>query len=379
MPSNFQKFIFLGILVVLALFSRVAYPTEITASQSLPSTGSSRIPFFVFPSLMGQATSILAASSVKSIAAAVTDGGQPADIRQNSSSAVPAGQVAAPPQLAMVGQVPATPSDNLQSKGAVQSPASVSTSHFSATGSLPPPQIADRATLIADLETGGVLYGSNADNRWPLASLSKLMTATIVLDKMDLNQKVTVTPAAVDADPGQTTLQAGDIYTVSDLLYVMLLPSSNVAAEALANAYGRDQFLAEMNARAAAWGMADTHYDDPSGLSVGNQSTADDLLRLAQKIYADYPQILAITRTPQVTIKELGSGRQAAVKSINAFAGRADFIGGKTGYTDEAAGNLLSIFKYENRPVLFVVLGTADDTRFANTLQLYQWFAQSFK
>ncbi len=106
---------------------------------------------------------------------------------------------------------------------------------------------------------------------------------------------------------------------------------------------------------------------------------------LARKIYATYPQILAITRTPQVTITELGSapaggvGRQTPVKSINDFAGRADFIGGKTGYTDEAAGNLLSIFSYDSHPVFIVVLGTQDGVRFAKTLALYSWFVNNFK
>ena len=129
-----------------------------------------------------------------------------------------------------------------------------------------------------------------------------------------------------------------------------------------------------MNARAAAWGMANTHYDDPSGLSSGNQSTADDLLLLAQKIYSDYPKVLAITRTTQATATELGSGTKTLVKSINDFAGEADFIGGKTGYTTIADGNLLSIFKYKNRPILVIVLGTDEADRFTNTERLFSWF-----
>ena len=134
-----------------------------------------------------------------------------------------------------------------------------------------------------------------------------------------------------------------------------------------------------MNARAASWGMTNTHYDDPSGLSAGNESTPDDLLKLAQKIYTNYPQILQITRTPEVTLTEISTGKKIVVKSINDFAGRPDFIGGKTGYTDEADGNLLSIFNYENRPLLVIVMGTSDDDRFDNTLALYNWFVQDFK
>ena len=134
-----------------------------------------------------------------------------------------------------------------------------------------------------------------------------------------------------------------------------------------------------MNVRAKAWGMANTHYADPSGLAVGSQSTATDLVLLAQKIYADYPDILAITRTPQATVTEVSSGNKVPIKNINEFSGEADFIGGKTGYTDQADGNLLSLFLYNGRPVVVVVLGSDESTRFTNTEALYGWFTANFK
>jgi len=363
MPNHFQKFVFLGAVVAAALFSRIAYPTLYTGKKggAGPAAAGAKVPLFVFPPLANVAGGDTQVSSAASGQAPRAAAGS-SDGSQNAANGSGDGNVM-PPQYS----------------AAFRSTAGAGSPNFTAKGSALPPVIASRASLVADLGTESVLYGSNIDLRWPLASVTKLMTATVVLDKMDLGQRVTVTPAATDADPGQTLLQAGDVYTVSDLLRVMLLPSSNVAAEALADAYGRDGFLAEMNARAAAWGMGSTHYDDPSGLSPQNQSTASDLLRLARKIYVDYPQLLAITRTPQVTITELNSGRQVPVKSINDFAGRSDFIGGKTGYTDEADGNLLSIFRYENQPVLVIVLGTNDGVRFANTLSLYQWFTGNFK
>lgn len=230
------------------------------------------------------------------------------------------------------------------------------------------------AALIADLQTGTISFGDNDDKRWPLASVTKLMTATVAMDNLGIDQAVTITPDAVAADPTEKMLRAGDVYTVSDLLHFLLMPSNNVAAEALADAYGRTRFLAAMNARAIAWGMSSTHYDDPSGLSPQNKSTAVDLLLLAQKVYSDYPNILAITRTPQINAVELMTGKAVLVKSINDFAGEADFIGGKTGYTDSADGNLLSIFNDNGRPILVVVLGTDEANRFTNTEKLYDWF-----
>lgn len=233
-----------------------------------------------------------------------------------------------------------------------------------------------KAALVANLKTGAISFGNNDSKRWPLASVTKLMTAVIVMDNFDMNKKITITPDAFAADPNEKTLRAGDTYTVSDLLQFLLLPSSNVAAEAFADSYGRASFVTAMNARAATWGMTNTHYDDPSGLSSGNQSTADDLLLLAQKIYSDYPKILAITRTTRVTAIEIGSKNKIIVKNINDFAGKAGFIGGKTGYTDIADGNLLSIFKYNGHPVLVILLGTDEADRFTNTEKLFDWFKE---
>lgn len=258
---------------------------------------------------------------------------------------------------------------DIDSNAAVQGNSSVSQGNASAL-----PGLQYEAALVADLRTGAISFGDNDGKRWPLASVTKLMTAAIVMDNFDMGQKITVTSDAFAADPSEKTLRAGDVYTVSDLLQFLLLPSSNVAAEALADSYGRTNFVNAMNARATAWGMANTHYDDPSGLSSGNQSTADDLLLLAQKIYSDYPKVLAITRTTQATATELGSGTKTLVRSINDFAGEADFIGGKTGYTTIADGNLLSIFKYKNRPILVIVLGTDEADRFTNTERLFSWF-----
>ncbi len=235
-----------------------------------------------------------------------------------------------------------------------------------------PPTVNDTAFLVANLRTGTVFASANPNRRWPTASITKLMTATVALDKLALDARISITPSMFAVDPTEQTLVVGGTYTVSDLLHVMLLPSSNVAAEALADFYGHDAFMSIMNGRAAAWGMTSTFYGDPSGLSVTNQSTADDFLKLAQKIYTDYPQIFAITRTPSFTITEEASGKFVAVKSINSFAGEADFIGGKTGYTDEAEGNLLSVFRDGNEPIFVLVLGTYD--RFGDTERLYNWF-----
>lgn len=229
------------------------------------------------------------------------------------------------------------------------------------------------AALVADLENGNKFFEKNADERWPLASVSKLMTAAVANDLLGPEQRITITDSMAAVDPSQLILRVGDTYTVADLLHVLLLPSNNVAAEALAQFSGRANFIAAMNAKAQAWSMANTYYDDPSGLSAANESTADDLFALARHIYSEYPKIFAITRMPQANVAEVSTGRVTTLTNINHFAGAADFLGGKTGYTNEANGNLLSVFSYQNHPIVIVILGINSANRFTDTRRLFDW------
>ena len=333
MNDTFGKFAFLAVVVVVIIFAHAAYPPAAgsgfaSVNTAAPRAGSAVVPFFVMPQ----------------VAVSSANGG-PADTATSDASQAPE---------------PSAPSS------------------FTRTGSAPPPELDDAASLVADLTTGSVLESVNADKRWPTASLTKLMTATIALDKMDPASKITITEPMFAVDPAdETTLAVGGTYTLKDLLYVLLMPSSNVAAEAIADFYGHNAFIAEMNARAAAWGMADTYFGDPSGLSATNQSTADDFLKLAGVIYKQYPAILQTTENQQVYITEQNSGKRMLVKSIDDFAGQSDFIGGKTGHTDQADGNLFSIFRYDGHPVFIVVLGTSD--RFIDTQKLYAWFKANYK
>jgi len=331
MKSNFGKLAFVAAVIFAVLFSHFAYPggpsgglANAGATSSAAGARANAVPLFVMPS----------------VALSASEGEPP----------------------------PATPDD--------ATPASPSV--FSNVGSAPPPSLDDAASLVADLTTGAVIESVNPDRRWPTASLTKLMTATVVLDKLDPATRITITEPMFAVDPqDETTLVVGGTYTVKDLLFTLLMPSSNVAAEAFADFYGRDAFMAEMNARAAEWGMTNTHFDDPSGISASNQSTADDFLKLALVIEQKYPQILQTTENRQVYITEQNSGKKVLVTSINDFAGDPDFIGGKTGHTDQADGNLFSIFRYDGHPLLIVVLGT--NNRFIDTDKLYAWFKANYK
>lgn len=336
MKGTFAKFALLAAVIAAVLFSRALYPSvksdTLADANSTVSTGT---PAGGTPLFILSPTTVSAGGA--SAAASGTSGGAASSADAGTSGTV--STVALPPHAVL-------------------------------------PAVNDAADLVADVGSGVIYDAVNADGRWPTASLAKLMSATIVLDKLDPTTRITITEQMFAADPDELTLTVGGTYTVEDLLHLMLLPSSNVAAEAAATFYGRDAFIAEMNARAAAWGMASTHYDDPSGISAGDQSTADDLMKLAQKIYTQYPEILQVSRTPQYYVTEQNSGQKILIKSINDFAGQPDFIGGKTGHTEQADGNLLSLFRYQGHALLIIVLGS--DGRFNDTKTLYDWFKKNF-
>lgn len=249
---------------------------------------------------------------------------------------------------------------------------------FRRTAWTPPPALTAEVALVADPADGGSLYELAPAARWPVASLTKLMTAEIVATGMDLNLPITLEPSDFYYGGNELTreLEAGDTYARNDLLRVMLISSSNEAAEAFARVFGRNRFIDAMNARAAQWGLKDTHFSDPSGISAGNQSTANDFKRLALRVYADDPGLLATTKRTSVSVTEQNSRVVKTFSNTNQFAGRADFLGGKTGTTPEAGENLLTFFSYQGHPVMILVLGSAD--RYGETAKLFSWFTHDF-
>ncbi len=346
MSNSTLKFIFLFVIIGVVLFSRASYPN-----------------FLILPSLSANEAQTVGAKAV---------GQQPILILPVIATTTETSVSAETDPLSPVVSDPV-----VVKNGAIGYAISDSTQDFSKTADTNPPQLSDAAALVADLTSGEPLISLNMNARWPMASLTKLMTAAIVFDNLPMNQTVSITPQMFAVDPQEFSLQIGGTYTVSDLLRVLLLPSSNVAAEALATAYGRTQFLALMNAKAAQWGMSNTYYDDPSGLSSANESTAHDLLILTQEIYNNYPQIFAITRVPHVVITNLADHQTVPVNSIDNFSGAPDFIGGKTGHTDEASGNLLTVLNYTGHPLFILVLGT--DDRFGDSTKLFNWVKQNYK
>jgi len=228
-----------------------------------------------------------------------------------------------------------------------------------------------------------ILFRKNIDQPLPIASLTKLMTAVIVLENSEddsLSKKVIVSPKAASQEdvPVFGNLKSGDKLSVKKLLELMLIYSSNDAAWALFEVIGQEYFVEKMNQKAEILGLENTHFVNPTGLDPENllynldnldyfnYSTARDLVKLAQYILKEHPLIFEISRKEPLYLIKDGIFDLFLTQKV---------IGGKTGYTDEAGGCILFVFKNdEGNLFINVILGTPSaSARIAEMQKLIDW------
>ncbi|KKQ23288.1 hypothetical protein A2999_02850 [Candidatus Wolfebacteria bacterium RIFCSPLOWO2_01_FULL_38_11] len=214
-----------------------------------------------------------------------------------------------------------------------------------------------QAALMKYLNQRGNIFEFNDKNRWPIASVSKLMSAVIAIEEIKKGENIKISASAVTAEGLSGGLKENDVFSVNDLIKAMLVVSSNDAAESLAESIGRQRFIDLMNEKAGELQMSETNFNSPSGFSILNQSTANDFMKLVNYIYSNHPEIFQITSQKQMQITELNSGKSKNLLNINEFAGNADFLGGKTGYLDESGRNLVALFRRNNQPLLVIIFG----------------------
>jgi D-alanyl-D-alanine carboxypeptidase len=154
---------------------------------------------------------------------------------------------------------------------------------------------------------------------------------------------------------------------LEEILYPLLLDSSNIAAEALASTTDRTNFLELMRSYAWEIGMSTAYFADPSGVNPHNAASAKDLFALAKYLYKYRPDILTLTRVASISVATTTEHGSHEFASIHPFVNDPNFIGGKTGRTPEAGDTMLTIMKIGGQPVAIVVLGSkyagrAEDT-----------------
>jgi D-alanyl-D-alanine carboxypeptidase (penicillin-binding protein 5/6) len=215
------------------------------------------------------------------------------------------------------------------------------------------------ASAYAAVLDGELLWGSNMDVRRAPASLTKLLTALVVLDSdWQPDALLPVSRDAAHTTRPRVGLRSGDTVRADDALTAMLMHSANDACLVLAEhvAGSLPAFAARMNARAAALGMQDSHFEHPCGFDAdGQYSTVNDLLRLAKAAHAD-PRIAQIVAQQQAEIRT-SSGRRLSFHNTNQLLGRLDgVLGLKTGFTNHAGHCLIAVAEQSGHRVWLVLL-----------------------
>jgi D-alanyl-D-alanine carboxypeptidase len=224
------------------------------------------------------------------------------------------------------------------------------------------PDVRAEGYLAADVKSSYVFAEKQSRVLFPIASLTKLMTALVAVEYVNIEQTITVDQTMI-VPTSRARLEVGTAYSLYDLLHPLLLESSNEAGEAIAALVGRTRFIALMNEKAKAIGMIHTTFTDPSGRDAGNVSTAEDLFALAKYLMNNRSFILRLT-AGETDTRAYGDPAFTDLGNFNLFATDPRFIGGKVGTSDaakEAALVLMNLpFGGAERPVLFVVLRSPD-------------------
>lgn len=243
-------------------------------------------------------------------------------------------------------------------------------------------KLASSVAMIVDQSSGATIFSRNASNQAPIASITKLMTAMVVLDGgLSMNEPITVTEDDVDWLRGSgSRLRVGTTLTRQEMMQLALMSSENRAAAALARTFpgGTAKFVAAMNHKAAELGMSHTRFVDSTGLHGENVSTAEDLVKMVKAGY-HYEQIREMTTTEALDVVN-ENGHRTPYKNTNALVKSPAWEIGlsKTGFIQEAGRCLVMQAKIASRPVIIVLLDSSGKyTRIADANRIKKWLESS--
>lgn len=239
--------------------------------------------------------------------------------------------------------------------------------------STPQPNIGASSALIYDVDSGKVLYEKNIHDSRPMASLTKLMTALVILDSHSLDETVTIPQLpALQAEDQKINVAPGEKFKLSELMKALLIYSANDVANALAiwDSGSVESFSLKMNQKAAEWGLGDSHFSNPSGLDEsGHKSSAKDLQTLTG-ILLHNQKFTDTVKVKNTSIKDLAS-KSYNLTSTNQLLGNGGVIGLKTGFTIEAGQCLITLTERNGHKVVTIVLNSPD--RFQESKNMIDW------
>ena len=258
--------------------------------------------------------------------------------------------------------------------------ARIATADFTKDGD---PNVQSSGVLVFDPNSGQTLFAKNADQVTPIASITKLMTAMVVLDaKLSMEEPVELTTEDIDLLKNtRSKLPIGSHFRRDDLLRLALMASDNRAASALGRNFpgGITAFVAAMNAKALALGLTQTHYVDSSGLSPANVSSPQDLAKLVAAA-AKYPLIKEYSTTGAVNVTLPDGKRKLNFVNTNQLVRNSEWQIGlsKTGYINEAGKCLVMQAMIANQPVVIVLLDSWGRlTRVGDANRIKKWIERN--
>lgn len=235
--------------------------------------------------------------------------------------------------------------------------------------------------LVADLDSGYILAQKNSDEVWPIASLTKLMTATTITENIDLRKSVQIQEEMFSPYGFTDVLQEGRRFGVVELLYPLLIESSNDSAKALTYFLGQKRTIEMMNEKAQSIMMPNTKFVDPHGYSPKNVSTAQEIFQLARYINNNRPPIFKITRGGSVPTFRSMHFEINELWNKNIFSDDPSFIGGKTGFIKQSGYNGLFIFRFKTdqgieRDIAIIILNSKSDK--SDVQSIYRWLMDNY-
>ena len=253
------------------------------------------------------------------------------------------------------------------------------------------PDLGEKAGMVVLFPSQGkenILYEKNIKDPLPIASLTKIMTAMIVLDNYSLDQEVEISQQAIQT-LGKSSLCPGEKMTVGDLLDLSLLVSSNDATTALTEIIGEEKFIRLMNEKAKEIGLSDTYFVNSHGLDEddhkNNISSAYDLAVMTQYSFLHYPKIWEILgQSEKNVIGYDPTGKEMIHYARNVsweLLSRNDSVGGKTGYTEDAGETMIVMMKAPGivkGNIVMVLLGVGIGERVPKSIQLYNWLYRAY-
>ncbi len=246
--------------------------------------------------------------------------------------------------------------------------------------SVPALEIQAEAAVAMRSDALRVYYNKNMEVRRPIASLTKLMTAVVVLENYNLSDVIKISKNNIEREGLQGDLRLSEEISVRSLLAIMLIDSSNDAASALADK--RIDFTLLMNKKAENLGLKNTHFVNADGLDEDlNYSSALDIAKIFNYLINTHPEILDILKIKYMVVYSNDGKIEHRLKNTNELLGRiSEVVAGKTGYTDKAGGSLILLISGldfgSKENVITVILGSLD--RFGESEKLIQWIKSAY-